>query len=307
MLRVSNILMANNMANYIQKNLQRSAKSQEQISTGKTIIRPSDNPSEISHLMAVNATIAGNEQYARNIQDGLAYLNQSDTALDTVGKYLQDAKTLALQAANGTLTDADREHIKEQVDKIIDAVKDIANSSLGGKYLFAGTKNDLPPFRRVDLPDGTTEIHYDGNEQPVTREILFQAPYEVTSAGAGANGVFGNLSGTKVIGGPFAALINLKKNLEPGGDINQSLTELDNAHDAILTKRVGVGARTRHLEAVKEQLEDQEVRLKSVLVDIQGADIAKLTIEVAQNQLVHQASLMTASNLLNTSLLQYLK
>ncbi|MEW6698045.1 MAG: flagellar hook-associated protein FlgL [Bacillota bacterium] len=334
MLRVSNIMMSNNMCNYIQNNLQRSAKSQEQISTGKTIIRPSDNPTEISHLMSVNATLIGNEQYARNIQDGLAYLEQSDSALDTIGKFFHDAKILALQGANGTLTKEDMQAIGEQIDKQIDALVDLGNSSLGGKYLFAGTKNGQPPFERVK-DAGKDIIYYRGNTDLVRREVIFGFDYEVVTPGVTENtsvksGVFGKLTDaadpdyqiddpmnpgppaekmTKITGGPFDVLYELKNYLNNGDSagVNVCLGKLDSAHQDILTHRVGVGARTRHLEAVKDQLADQEVKLRGVLVDIQGADIAKLTVEVAQNQLVHQASLMTASKLLSTSLLQFLK
>ncbi|GAB6158052.1 flagellar hook-associated protein FlgL [Desulfotomaculum varum] len=322
MLRVSNTLLANNMCRYIQNNLQRSAKVQEHSATGKTINRPSDNPSEISQLMAINATLIGNEQYLRNIQDGLAYLNQTDTALNTVGVTLQDAKVLALQGANGTLTEEDRKAIAEQIDKQIDALVDLGNSSLGGKYLFAGTQNGMPPFMRKN-----DKIYYRGNTDLVQREIMFGSSYPVVAPGvadtsSSDNGVFGKLTAntiedppgsgqtwTEVTGGPLEVLKNLRDALQtndaPG--INTALDQLDAAHDDVLTHRVAVGARTRHLEAVQEQLEDQETKLKERLVQVQGADIAKLTIEAAENQLVHQASLMTAANLLNVSLLQYLK
>lgn len=321
MLRVSNMLMSSNMRNYIQNNLQKSAKSQEQISTGKTINRPSDNPSEISHLMAVNATLISNEQYAKNIQDGLAYLNQSDSVLDTIGKTLQDVKVLAAEGANGTMTKEDMNAVAEQIDKQLDALKDLGNSALGGKYLFAGRKNGQPPFERIN-----DEIYYRGDTNQITREIAFGFSYEVVAAGvsnSGEPGVFGVLSTgdtiedpknpvgqmIKVTGGPLEVLKNLRDNLKNGdaASIQQSLEDIDSAHDDVLKHRVGVGARTRHLEAVKDQLDDQEVKLKGVLVDIQGADIAELTIEVAQNQLVYQASLMTAAKLLDTNLMQYLR
>lgn len=443
MLRVSNMLMAKNMRNYIQNNLQRSAKSQEQISTGKTINRASDNPSEISHLMAINATLVKNDQYDSNIVDGLAYLDQSDSALNTIGTMIQDAKTLSLEGANGTLTQSDMNAIAEQIDRQIDAMVDLSNSALGGKYLFAGRKNGQPPFYRDPQ---TGDIYYRGDTNLITREITFGYSYEVVAAGVTDNqlkgsvdlsegktltandmkfkiqledgnvqeidlslvsgfspgfhnfseiktamqdaintafppdatatpqeqitvsddgkghiilksntdasafklfaadstsqghvtlfggdrsvaeGVFGKLASpdnpanqiddpmnpgekmTKVVGGPFEILRNLAANLRSGDSdaIQDSLGQLDVAHDEVLKHRVGVGARTRHLESVQDQLADQEVKLKSTLTYVQGADITALTIEVAQNQLVYQASLMTASNLLKTTLLNYL-
>lgn len=328
MRRVSNIMITDNSIRYVQKNLRRSARLQEQIAAEKTILRPSDSPSEISHVMSVNATVSRNEQYLRNIDDGLAYLNQADSALNTIGETLSDAKTLALQGANGTQGNEDRDAIAEQIDKMIDALVDLGNSSLGGKYLFAGKKNSQPPFYR---DPGTGDIYYRGDTQRVSREIVFGASYEVdaggvTDFGAANAGVYGMLTDstdpanqiddpinpgqkmTKVTGGPLEVLTNLRDNLRNDDTtaINDSLGDLDEAIDVELVQRVAVGARTKHLEAVGSQLDDQNAKLQEVLSNVQDADITKLVVEVAQNDLVYQASLLTSTKLLQTSLLNYL-
>lgn len=336
MLRVSNIMMADNLMKYIQNNLQRTALIQEQISTGKIINRPSDNPVQIGRVMAVNATIIGNEQYIRNIDDGLSYLDQCDSVLNTVGEVIRQSKVLALQGANGSFSSDDRKYIAEQVDKQIDTLVNLGNSSLGGKYLFAGRNNAQPPFARIG-----DEIYYRGDTNRVAREVIFGSSYEVDAPGvkdygAPDSGVFGNLTTTdpadpgylpinvindpmnpgpppgqmtRVTGGPLEVLKKLRDRLlsSDTAGINMSLGELDNTFNGVLVHRVAVGARTRHLEAVKGQLQEQEIKLKSILVDVQGADIAKLTIELAQNNMVHQASLMAASDFLKTGLLNFLK
>lgn len=336
MLRVSNIMMTNNLVKYIQNSINRTALIQEQISTGKTINRPSDSPNQISRVMAVNATIIGNEQYVRNIDDGLSYLNQCDSALNTVGEALRDSKALALQGANGTLSNDDRKVIAEQIDKQIDTLVNLGNSSLGGKYLFAGRKNGQPPFARI-----ADEIYYRGDTNRVTREVIFGSSYEVDAPGvkdygAPDSGVFGNLTATdpldpgylpinvvndpmnpgpppgqmtRVTGGPLEILKNLRDQLlsNDTAGIEQSIGTLENTFNGILVHRVAVGARTRHLETVKSDLEDQEIKMKSILAGVQGADIAKLSIELTQNNMVYQASLLAASDFLKTGLINFLK
>lgn len=331
MRRVSNMMITDNSIRYIQNNLQRSARLQEQISSEKTILRPSDNPGQISHVMAVKGDTARNEQYMRNIDDGLSYLNQADSALGTVGEMLREAKTLALQGANDTTSPEDRNAIAEQIDKQINALVDLGNSSLGGKYLFAGKKNDQPPFSRID-----DQIYYRGNTDRVSREIVFGASYEIDAAGVtaydptGPIGVFGKLADDpsttlddpvnrisdpknpgqdmiRVTGGPLEVLKELRDNLRNNNTvaIDQSLADLDDAIDTGLVQRVAVGARTNHLKAVQGQLEDQNAKMQEVLSNIQDADITKLAVEIAQSNLVYQASLMTSSKLLQTSLLNY--
>jgi flagellar hook-associated protein 3 FlgL len=326
--RVSNMMITDNSIRYIQNSLQRSARLQEQLAAEKTILRPSDDPGQVGHVMSINETLARNEQYKRNIDDGVAYLNQADTALGTIGEMLREIKGLALQGANGTLDSADRNAIAEQIDKQIDALVDLGNSSLGGKYLFAGKKNGQPPFYR---DPATGDVYYRGDTQRVKREIVFGSSYEVDAAGVAAYGatepgVFGTLADpsdpanqiddpmnpgqkmTKVIGGPLEVLAKLRDNLrnDDSEDIDQSLADLDGAIDVGLVQRVAVGARTRHLEAVKSQLDDQNAKLEEVLSNIQDADFTRLVIEVAQNDLVYQASLSVSTRLLQTSLINYL-
>ena len=328
MRRVSSMMISENSLRYIQQNMQRAARLQEQIAAEKTILRPSDNPSQVSHVMAINSTTARNEQYMRNIDDGLAYLNQADSALATISAMLSDVKEKAIQGANGTLGSDDRNAIAEQIDKLIDALVDLGNSSLGGKYLFAGKKNSQPPFYR---DPGTGDVYYRGDTQRVSREIVFGSSYEVDAAGVTAydalgTGVFGKLADpsdpanqiddplnpgqkmTRVTGGPMEVLAHVRDHLRNDDTeaINKSLEDLDNAIDVGLVQRVAVGARTRHLEAVKSQLDDQNAKLQQVLSNIQDADFPKLVIEMSQNDLVYQASLSVSSRLLQISLLQYL-
>jgi len=264
----------------------------------------------------------------RNIDDGLAYLNQADSALATISAMLSDVKEKAIQGANGTLGSDDRNAIAEQIDKLIDALVDLGNSSLGGKYLFAGKKNSQPPFYR---DPGTGDVYYRGDTQRVSREIVFGSSYEVDAAGVTAydalgTGVFGKLADpsdpanqiddplnpgqkmTRVTGGPMEVLAQVRDHLRNDDTeaINKSLEDLDNAIDVGLVQRVAVGARTRHLEAVKSQLDDQNAKLQQVLSNIQDADFPKLVIEMSQNDLVYQASLSVSSRLLQISLLQYL-
>ncbi len=173
-MRVTHMLVARHTQNYIQDAMQRLARTQEQMSTGRKVLRLSDDPPALSQLLNVRAAVERNKQYMRNITDGLSYLEGADTALGTAGELLQKAIEYAIQGANGTLEPDDMAAIGEQIDKMIDELVNIANTTVGGKYIFAGTKNDQPPFWR----DGD-KIFYRGNLERVSREILDQANYTI--------------------------------------------------------------------------------------------------------------------------------
>lgn len=314
-MRITNVYMANGVLNSIQNNLSKLARSQEQLATSKRLLRPSDDPNVLDQFMSIKATLSYNEQYERNIDDGLSYLYMADSTMGTMGDILKTAKELTLQLANDTYSAADRKAAAQQVDKMIDQVVDLGNSTVGDKYIFAGMDNGTPPFFR---DPSTGVITYSGDLNPVKREVLAGTDYRIDQQAitttAGSPGVFGvgtgPVAGVYTVGeGIFQALNNLKTRLETNSvnDLQQSIGELDKVSDQILQKRTAVGARERHFELLKEQLLDQEVKLTQNLNNIEGADMAKLSIAISQQQLAYQASLASGANILRTSLLDFLK
>lgn len=310
-MRVTDQIIARRTQNYIQEGMNRLARTQEKMSTGKQILRLSDDPPALSQVLNVHAAVGRNQQYMRNITDGLSYLEAADTALGTAGEMLQKALEYAVQGANGTLAPDDMSAIGEQIDKIVDEMVDIANTTVGGKYIFAGTKNSRPPFRReVD------QIFYQGDLNRVSREILDQASYPIDAPAVtttGDPGVFGTaqVSGSEyeVTDGVFQVLLALRdslKNADYSG-VNDSIGKLNEQLDHVLSYRVQVGARTNHFEAVRDQLQDQELRLTQVLSTLEDADIAKVSTELAKDQLCYQASLAAGAKVLQISLLDYLR
>lgn len=355
-MRITNAMIARRTQNYIQENMTRVARTQEKMSTGRAILRLSDDPPSLSQLLNVRGNIAMNQQYMRNITDGLCYLNGTDTALGTAGELLQKALKYAIQGANGTLAPDDMAAIGEQIDKMIDEMVDIANTTVGGKYIFAGTQNSQPPFERFDTEVGgkpVTYIIYKGNSVTynsatfsygtarVCREILEQASYPIDALSVAppdkdANGNYKYEAGVfgwatiidnnnpvpgyqvpngktyfTVFGGVFDVLIELRDTLRdknaPVSKLEESIGKLNDQLDHILRYRAQVGARTNHFESVRDQLQDQEVRLTQVLSYLEDADIARVSVDLAREQLTYQATLAAGAKILQISLLDFLR
>jgi len=243
-MRVTNKMVSDTLINNIQNNMQKLARTQEMISTGSRILRPSDDPSSVSHLLAVKGNIEYNTQYMRNIDDGLSYLYSADETLGSILEVATNAKTTAVQGANGTLSVEETKALAYQIDQMIDHVLDLANTPIGGKYIFAGRENSQPPFirhndeiyyRGGDITFDTDVKQYDGR---VTREILAQSEHTVdapsvvininTGTGDQVKGVFGTTPDTsketiivdgnpvevrKVEGGIFEVLKKLRNAL----------------------------------------------------------------------------------------------
>ncbi len=239
-MRVTNKMVSNNLIANIQNNMQKLARTEEQMSAGSRILRPSDDPSSVSPLLAVKGNIQYNTQYMRNIDDGLSYLYSTDDTLGSVLEVVTTAKTTAVHGANGHLSVEETTALAHQIDKMIDHLVDLANTPVGGKYIFAGRENDQPPFIRQDdkiyyrggdIVFDTNTLEYSGR---VSREILAQSEHTVdapsvvlnTGGGEPVKGVFGTVAaGTETInvGG------NDIEVREVDGGIFQVLKELRNA------------------------------------------------------------------------------
>lgn len=320
-MRVTNRYMANTIINSIQKNLGRMARSQEQLATSSRLLRPSDDPNVMGQFLSLKSGLSYMEQYNRNIDDGLSYLDMSDTSMGTLGDILAKAGEFAVQAANDTYSAEDRAAIAAQVDKLIDEVVDLGNSTVGGKYIYAGTKNGSSPFERVD-----DTIIYKGDTGEIHREVLAGTDYRIDCPGittAGAPGVFGlavdNGDGTYTVSdgdplattgtGIFRTLFDLRNSLNNNDTegIQAGIEALQQETDSLLGYRVQVGARTSHFETLQGMLLDQELKLTQNLENIQGADMERLAIEYSQHQLTYEAALAAGAKIMQTTLLDFLR
>jgi len=130
--------------NRIQSDL---VKTQNQISTGNRISRPSDDPAGTSDILRLQASQARLDQYQKNSDYAKNRLGLEDSNLNAVNNIMQRVRELALQADNSTLTASDRQDIRAEVQQHLDALLQIANTQdSSGEYIFGGSKGHTQPF-----------------------------------------------------------------------------------------------------------------------------------------------------------------
>jgi flagellar hook-associated protein 3 FlgL len=136
------------------------AVTQNQVSTGSRINVPSDDPAGAGQVVNLNHIIAANAQFTDNINSATTSLNTEASTLNSANSVLDNARTLALQAINGTLSNTDRNSIASQLSQMRDQLVQQANSTdSNGNALFAGTSSATTPFQ-VGV-NGT--VTYQGN------------------------------------------------------------------------------------------------------------------------------------------------
>ena len=119
----------------------------QQIASGQRVMRPSDDPQAASRAVQVSQAQAITSQYTDSRVSARNALSMEESVLNSVGDAVSSAKTLMLEAANGTLTNADRASIASQLQGVYETVLGQANATDGnGRYLFGGYQDKSVPF-----------------------------------------------------------------------------------------------------------------------------------------------------------------
>lgn len=146
---------------------------QEQVSTGKRLLRPSDDPLGSIKLLANNAQVGRLDSQLVNITSARTNLNLSVSALQESAGILSSARQVALEGAQSGNDVTSYEALARQVDALINRLLDESNSRDSGRYLFGGAATNTPPFRiesttSAGLPQ---KIVYQGASEPVQEVI----------------------------------------------------------------------------------------------------------------------------------------
>lgn len=160
-IRVSTSQTFNQGTNAILDNQSRVAQTQLQLSTGKRILKPSDDPIGTAVALNLRQQIDNATQYISNGQSAETRLEIEESSLSNVSDILGRVRDLALQGANGTLNYDDRKAIAIEIEQRFKELVGLANTQLSsGEYLFSGYSTNVQPFTR----NGTGSVVYNGDQ-----------------------------------------------------------------------------------------------------------------------------------------------
>ena len=146
-------------------NFSKLAQAQLQVSTGKRILKPSDDPVGATLALSFRRTLAGSERYRESIQSGRTMVDTGAGALQGAAGILSEARALLIQGMNGSMNPKDRALVAGEMRLIRDQLLDVANTQTGDRYLFAGTETSSAPFVESAV-NGISVVRYMGNDQP---------------------------------------------------------------------------------------------------------------------------------------------
>ncbi|MEH6500788.1 MAG: flagellar hook-associated protein FlgL [Pseudoalteromonas distincta] len=160
-MRISTIQAFNIGVQGMQDNYSKVSRTQEQVSSGKRILSPADDPVASVRLLQLDQQASKLAQYEANLTAATNSLSQEEATINAVNNNLQRVREIALEGGNGSRTMADREALAQELVELEDELVALFNSrNARGEYLFGGFQSQTPPF--VKEPDGT--YTYQGDE-----------------------------------------------------------------------------------------------------------------------------------------------
>ncbi|NLM20934.1 MAG: flagellar hook-associated protein FlgL [Peptococcaceae bacterium] len=294
-MRISNNMLTRNFLLNLESSLSRIALLQNQMSSGKSITKPSDDPVGIQNALRFKSSVAMVEQWQSNASEALSYMNTADSVLGKLTSLLQRAEELGLQGANDTNSENERKAIVEEIEQIKEQIRSLANTKVGNKHIFSGTATDTAPI------DG--DYNFQGNTEAVLFDIGNNIQINVMVNGQEL--FFGPDENTDI----FKNLDKLKTQLLNGdaAQISAAAKAVGQNVARVTAIRANLGARVNRLEAVQSQLESMYLNLKKNLSEIEDANMAKTITEFTNQQNLYQAALAVGSRILQPSLIDFMK
>ena len=228
----------------------------ERLSTGKRINSASDDAAGLAIATRMTSEVRGLSMASRNANDGISLAQTAEGGMNEITNMLQRMRELAVQAANGTLSDGDRDNLQVEFTAMVSQIDDVAN-----RTNFNGV-NVLNAAGTLNIQTGSS-----------AGEVVTISTYDVTAATLGVNAL--------VIG----------DSATPGNvDTDAALTAIDTALTTVTTAQANLGASQNRLEATVSSLTNRITNLSESRSRIQDADFSAESMNLAKFQVLSQAS-----------------
>lgn len=311
MIRVTSNMLNNQMLLNLNRNGVNLNNLQTQLTTGRKINKPSDDPVGITYSMRYRAELSSNDQYQKNVNSAQSWLEYTDTTVNQVGGILHRMKELTVQASSSTNPPSALNSIRTEIEQLKEQLIDIGNSKVNGKYIYNGQKYDQKPY---DFPKDA-----DG------KSIILDTDIETLVTDSGdVNYIVGdsvqlpvNITGNVIFGTPadkdgdhlFSIINRLTKALEDGKfeDISGELDNIDTRLDKVLTARSVVGARANRVDLMAGRLGDLEINLTDMQSRTEDADAEKLLLNAKVQESIYNASLSVGAKIISNTLADFIR
>ncbi|HUA04125.1 MAG TPA: flagellar hook-associated protein FlgL [Solirubrobacteraceae bacterium] len=295
--RITNQMASQMTLAGIESALDRLDTTQQELSTGKSINQPSDNPSGTALALGLNTDLSNLTSYSNNVTDATGWATAQSAAMTDITNCVQRIRSLTVEAANGNESAGDMQNAAQEVNQLIDQIKQDANTQYNGQYVFSGSATSTEPY-----PSGSDT--YAGNSGTVTRTI---GPNTSLTVSANLSGVLGN--GQSAGDGQLLdTLRTISSDMQSGSSsaVSSDLSSLDTNLNSLGGLSANIGAVQDRLQMASSRIQTLQLSDTQVLSNTQDADMASTEISFSTQQAALQAALQAGASIVQQSLMNFL-
>jgi flagellar hook-associated protein 3 FlgL len=296
--RITSEAMVLRSVERLQNRLTRYERAQTELSDGRRILRPSDDPAGARRAMSLRSAMQAREQELRNVDDARGWLEAADTNLQTVLSRLARVRELNVQGASPS-TQGQRDAMAMEIRQVADEIEAIANARHHGRPLFGGFGAEDVAVRN----EGGVWTAYGFGDQVMRRvSDTEQVQVNVTASQW--------LGFATPQGDLLSFLDRLATDLEtgaPGSQISGHLATLTAASNTVADTLARVGASANRVESAAARATDLSLTLRTELSSVEDLDLAKGITELQVQQVAYEATLAAIGRALPPSLVAFLR
>lgn len=288
--RITQHTMSQTALRGLQASLGRVQDLQQQLSSGRRVSAPSDDPAATSAAMTFRSQRAADEQYLRNADIATARLNVTDNALSQLSGRIRSAREVMIESQNGAIGGESLIALSQQILAIRQDVIDLYNIRYLDRPVFAGTASESVA---VDS-DGT----YCGDDGDVIVRISSDSTVRI------------DVKGTAVAADTVPDLLDEVAAAIAAGDgagVQVCLDDLDAVLSLVQQALGDVGARSLRVENTRSLVESARLDLTTKISENEDVDLPLTIMNLQAQQVAYQSALGAAAKITQVSLVDYLR
>jgi len=306
-MKISTSLYFNNATTQLGNVQGELSKTQEQLSLGKQIVKPSDMPDKAALITRLESELSRQTGYQNTLKAVNIRLTAEETALKNTTDVMYRIKELALQAANDTLSSADRQSVALELSNLKDQVLSLANSQdSNGNYLFSGSRNSSPAFAK----DASGKVLYQGDQARMKVNVGDSRQMSLNMPGTDAfiRVVRDDAKGNKTGVDFFQSLDDLVSAVQSGDhtNIQRGIGEVDTLQNGISQGLGQIGSDMSIVDMQNTVLDQVVLQLKTTRSDVEDLDYTSAITKMNKDQLALEAAQSSFAKISQLTLFKYM-
>ncbi len=285
---------------------QQMAATQQQISSGTKISKPSDAPNSVGDVLQLESDLGHVNQVTANLNLVSGEVNSAESALQSATQLLDQVASLAAQGVGSTVSATSRATFSQQVGQILSTLVSTSQTQFNGAYVFGGDQSTSPSYQ-LNLSNAN------GVDRLTTTQStrLIQDASGITFAvSKTAQDIFDHrnpddsLASDNIFAAVNSLRVALANNDQPG--ISAAITSIKAAQDYLSQQLAFYGGVQNQITNAQDVAQKFQLQDQTALGQLKDTDMAAASVAMTQQQASYQAAIEAEAAMPKTSLFSYL-